>query len=391
MKFQGLVCGIPKEIMSAERRVAATPETVRKMIEEGAKILVECGAGAGSYIANEAYTEVGAELIDDVEVLFSRSDLILKVKEPRLNTEKNKHEVDMMKKGQCLVAFLHPAAPHNHAMVKRLAEQGVTALSLDAVPRTPRAQNMDALTSMSTVAGYKAMLLAANHLTKFMPKIDSTVAASPPAEVLIIGAGVAGLQALITAKNLGANVAVVDIRADACERAKSLGASIVDIGIPSELATGQGEGAKRLPNEWLHREQEIIKENVAKSDIVILSILIPGKVAPIIVTQEMVETMRPGSCIEDIAIDQGGNCALSEIGNSIVKHDVTIEAIANIPAMLPSSSTRLFAENLYNYTANLVKDGKIRAAAEDEIISTSLVTQDGQIVHAGTLEAMAAK
>ena len=388
VKFKGLTIGIPVEIMEGERRVAAIPETVQKMVQDGAKVLVEKGAGEGSYFSDEEYKKAGAEIIDDVEKLFAESDIILKVKEPLFNEAKNKHEVDLMKKGQLLITFLHPASPANHSMVKNLAVKGVISLTLDGIPRISRAQSMDALTSMSTVAGYKGVLMAANRLSKFLPMVGTAVGMIKPANVLVIGTGVAGLQAVATAKRLGAVVYAADIRPAACEQAKSLGAKVVDLNIPPELAIGPGGYALRLPDEWLLKERDALKETVVNSDIIILTALIPGKLAPVLVTEEMVKAMRKGSAIIDIAIDQGGNCAITEPGKVVEKYGVSIDGTKNIPGMLPTSSTWMFAHNIYNFMAFLVDNGKVKLDRKDEIIASALVTIDGQIVHAGALEAM---
>jgi NAD(P) transhydrogenase subunit alpha len=388
MKFEGLTIGVPKEIMEGERRVAAVPDTVKKMVAEGAKVLIEVGAGLGSYYADEEYQAAGAELVADVEELFMKSDLILKVKEPQFNPNKGKHEVEMMKNGQYLVTFLHPASPGNHKMINDLATRGVIGLTLDGIPRISRAQSMDALTSMSTVAGYKSVLLAANRLPKFLPMVGTAVGMIQPANVFVIGAGVAGLQAIATAKRLGAIVHAADIRPDASEQAKSLGAKTIDLGVPAEIAVGEGGYAKKLPEEWLIKEREVLKEVVTKMDVIILSALIPGKLAPILITEEMVKSMKPGAAIVDISIDQGGNCEATEAGKVVEKYGVSIDGTKNIPGMVPTSSTWMFANNIYNYILNLVSDGKIVLNMDDEIIATSLVTNNGQIVHAGALEAM---
>lgn len=388
MKFEGLTIGVPKEIMEGERRVAAVPDTVKKMVAEGAKVLIEVGAGLGSYYADEEYQAAGAELVADVEELFMKSDLILKVKEPQFNPNKGKHEVEMMKNGQYLVTFLHPASPGNHKMINDLATRGVIGLTLDGIPRISREQSMDALTSMSTVAGYKSVLLAANRLPKFLPMVGTAVGMIQPANVFVIGAGVAGLQAIATAKRLGAIVHAADIRPDASEQAKSLGAKTIDLGVPAEIAVGEGGYAKKLPEEWLIKEREVLKEVVTKMDIIILSALIPGKLAPILITEEMVKSMKPGAAIVDISIDQGGNCEATEAGKVVEKYGVSIDGTKNIPGMVPTSSTWMFANNIYNYILNLVSDGKIVLNMDDEIIATSLVTNNGQIVHAGALEAM---
>jgi NAD(P) transhydrogenase subunit alpha len=377
--------------MQEERRVAAVPETVKKMVNDGAQVLVESDAGEGAFFKNEEYEAYGAKMISDVEKIYAEADVILKVKEPQFNENKNKHEVDMMQKGQYLIAFLHPAAPSNHNMVEKLAKKGIISLTLDGIPRISRAQSMDALTSMSTVAGYKSVILAANRLAVFMPMIGTAVGMIKPANVLVVGTGVAGLQAIATAKRLGAVVSTADIRPDDNEQAKSLGAKVIELGVPADIAVGEGGYAKKLPEEWLVKEKEALKDVVKNSNIIILSALIPGKVAPIILTEDMVKTMKVGSVIVDISIDQGGNCEITDPGNVTEKHGVSIIGTKNIPGMVPSSSTWMFANNIYNYLANLVEDGKLNINTKDEIIASSLVTIDKKIVHAGALAAMKEK
>ena len=387
-KFKGLTFGIPKEIMPGERRVSAIPETVKKMVDGGAQVLVEKGAGIGSYFPDEEFEKAGAHIVDDVCDLFDKADVILKVKEPLFNSEKGKHEVDLMHEGQFLITFIHPAAPANHEMVKKLEKNKINSLTLDGIPRISRAQAMDALTSMSTVAGYKSVLMAANRLSKFIPMMGTAIGMIKPANVLVIGTGVAGLQAVATAKRLGANVFAADIRSEAAEHAKSLGAKIVDTGVPPEIAIGEGGYANRLPEEWILKEREAVKETVINSDIIITTALVPGKLAPVIVTEEMVKQMRPGSAIVDVAIDQGGNCELT-VGAEITEHyGVSIDGTKNIPGMVPISATFMFAKNIFNYISYFIDDGKIRLDLNDEIIASSIVTKDGKLLHKGALEAM---
>ncbi len=383
-----MIIGIPKEIMHGEARVSAIPETVSKFVADGFKILFECGAGKGSLFSDEAYAAAGAELLDNAAEIYRRSDIILKVKEPLFNEEKNIHEINMMHKGQYLITFIHPASPVNKDMVRNMAAKGIIGLTLDGVPRISKAQNMDALTSMSTCAGYKGMLMAASDLKKFMPQIFCAVGVIKPCNVLVIGTGVAGLQAVATARRLGAIVHVADIRPDAAEQAKSLGAKIVDTTIPVEIAVGKGGYANALPEEWLVKERAALRDTIVNMDIVLCSALVPSRLAPIIVTDDMVRDMAPGSVIIDISIDQGGNCASTTPGEVAVKHEVTIEGIKNIPGMLPTSSTWMFANNIYNLVAYLSKNAVMKLDLEDEIVAGILTTLDGRIVHKGALEAM---
>lgn len=383
-----MTIGIPKEIMPGEARVAATPETIKKFIADGATVLVESGAGESSLYYDEQYIEAGAKLVNDTQELFDKSDLILKVKEPLFNEKLQKHEVDMMHKGQHLITFIHPASPVNHEMVKHLAQKGVTSFTLDSIPRISRAQNMDALTSMSTCAGYKGIIMAADDLTIFMPQLFTAVGMLKPANVLVIGAGVAGLQALATARRLGAITYAMDIRPAGNEQADSLGAKTINLGIPEELAVGKGGYAQTLPEEWLQKEREKIAEVIKDMDIVFCSALIPGKIAPILITEDMIKTMKNGSVIVDISIDQGGNCEMTAPGKKIRAHNVTIQGIKNIPGLIPTSSTWMFSNNVYNLVKYLTKDGEINIDLNDEITSSILVTHNEEIVHTGAREAM---
>ena len=383
-----MIIGIPKEIMHDEARVACTPETVGKFVNEGFEVLVECKAGDGALFHDEDYVKAGAKMVADAQEIYDRAELILKVKEPLFNEEKGKHEVDMMHKGQVLITFIHPASPVNHEMVKQLTAKGVTAITLDGIPRISRAQNMDALTSMSTCAGYKGILMAANHLTTFVPQMFTAVGQIKPAKVMVIGVGVAGLQALATAKRLGAITYAADIRPMASENASSLGAKVVDTTVPAELAIAEGGYANRLPADVLIQEQEALKETIQQMDIVFCSALIPGKVAPIIITEDTVKGMKKGSVIVDISIDQGGNCELTPKGGIEQKYGVTLMGVKNIPGLLPTSSTWMFSNNLYNLVKYLVKDGSVVLDRNDEIIQKSLVCIDGELVHAGAREAM---
>ena len=383
-----MIIGIPKEIMHDEARVAATPETVRKFVQDGFTVLVERGAGDGALYHDEDYIGAGAEMLDDPEEIYSRAEMILKVKEPLMNEALNKHEVDMMHKGQVLITFIHPASPVNHKMVKDLTARGVTAITLDGIPRISRAQNMDALTSMSTCAGYKGILMAADRLTTFVPPMFTAVGQIKPAKVMVIGVGVAGLQALATAKRLGAITYAADIRPMAVENASSLGAKTVDTTVPPELAVAEGGYANRLPSDVLIREQEALKASIQEMDIVFCSALIPGKVAPIIITEEMVKGMKKGSVIVDISIDQGGNCEITPKGGIETRYGVTLMGVKNIPGLLPTSSTWMFSNNLYNLVSYLVKDGTLVLDRDDEIVRKSLVCIDGELVHQGAREAM---
>jgi NAD(P) transhydrogenase subunit alpha len=373
--------------MAGERRVAATPDTVRKYKKLGHEVYVEAGAGAGIFASDDAYREAGALITRNVEEMLAASDLVLKVKQPMFNASVGKHEVDMMASNAILVTFLHPASPESHDMVRKLRDRGITSFTMDGIPRITRAQGMDALTSMSTCTGYRAMLDAARHLPRFIPMIGTAIGTIKPAEVLVIGAGVVGLQAIATAKRLGAITHAWDIREAARKDATSLGAKDQGFAIPEKLAVGNGGYALELSSAWLAREREALAPFVAKADVVICSALVPGAVAPVLITHDMVRSMRPGCVIVDVSIDQGGNCEVTEAGKQIVVYDVTVSGIQNIPGRMPEHATALYAENLYRYVENLLKHGGV-IDLQDEIVASTLVTMDRKIHHKPARAAM---
>ena len=380
--------GIPKEILPEEKRVAAIPETVTKYIKMGFEVLIESSAGVGIHVSNDDYKNAGAQIVDDVEELFDKSDIILKVKQPYFNEKKGKSEVDMVRSNSILITFLHPAAPYNHEMIKALCNNNITSFTMDGIPRISRAQKMDALTSMSTVTGYRCVLDAAIQMQKFVPMIGTAIGTIKPATFSIIGSGVVGLQAIATAKRLGAIVKAIDIREDARKEAMSLGAKVNGFEVPTELALGEGGYAKALPLEWIIKEQEALKSLAEEADSIILSALVPGEVAPILITEQMVSQMKPGSVIIDVSIDQGGNCEITEAGSTIEKYRVIISGVSNIPGHMAAHASWLYANNMYYYVENLFKEGISKLDMEDEIVKHSLVTHKGEIVFEGALKAM---
>lgn len=385
-----MIIGIPREILEEERRVAALPETVKKYITMGFKVLVETSAGCGVFRSDAEYVTAGAEIVPDAQTLYGRADIVLKVKQPCFNRQTGKHEADMFRPGTILITFLHPAAPPNHEMVRTLRDRNITAMTMDGIPRISRAQSMDALTSMSTITGYRSVLLAATHLPRFVPMIGTAIGTVQPAQVLVIGAGVVGLQAIATAKRLGAITKAIDIRVEARREAASLkGTQVIGFEVPGELAHGEGGYGKSLPAEWLQKEHDLLRSVVPQVDIIILSALVPGEVAPILITEDMVRAMKPGSVIVDVSIDQGGNCAMTVAGKETSFHEVFICGTANIPGAMAVDATWLYAHNMLHYVENLFKDGPGRLNMEDEIVQHSLVTTGGKIVHPGTLKAMA--
>lgn len=384
-----MIIGIPKEIMKNENRVAALPETVQKFKKLGFDVMVETGAGKGAFAADEAYLASGATIAEDAVQVFNNADIILKVKEPLFNEIYNTHEIDMLRENQIIVTFLHPAAPSNHADVKKMMGKKVTAFTMDGIPRISRAQRMDPLTSMSAITGYKAIIMAAAQFPRFIPMIGTSIGVIKPANILVIGTGVVGLQAIATGKRLGGVVKAVDIRPEAKKEAESLGVKVGGFDVPAEIAVGEGGYANALSSEWLEKERRALGPLVAESDIVILCALVPGEVAPHLITEQMVESMRPGSVIIDVSIDQGGNCEITTPGKEMVHHGVHICGIKNIPGSLPIDSSWLYANNLYYFIENLFKDktGE-NFDMTDEIIRNSLVTHKGELFHEGTRKAM---
>jgi NAD(P) transhydrogenase subunit alpha len=382
--------GIPKEILPEEMRVAATPETVNKYVKIGFSVAMQAAAGEGIYLSDDDYRRAGASVVSDAEELFATSDVILKVKQPVFNVNIQKHEAEMLREGSILITFLHPAAPANHPLVLMLQDRNITSFTMDGIPRTSRAQRMDALTSMSTVTGYRSVIMAANHLSKFVPMIGTAIGTVKPAIFLILGAGVVGLQAAATAKRLGAVVKVADIRDEARRAAASLGAKVAGFEVPPELALGEGGYAKALPESWLKKEREALEPFVREADVLILSALVPGEIAPILITRPMVEAMNPGSVIVDVSIDQGGNCELTKLGCFTEKNGISICGIANIPGQMAVHASWLYANNMYYYVENLFKKGLDNPDFEDDIVKRSLVTHKKKILFEGALKAMKA-
>ncbi len=388
MGTEKLVIGVPREILAAETRVAATPETVAEIVAAGHRVLVEANAGDRAFIDDARYTESGAEVVTDAQEIYRQASVILKVKEPQFHEGLGKHEAELYTEGTVLICFLHPANKANHEMLNILARRGISSYTLDGVPRISRAQQMDALTAMSTCAGYKSAIFAASHIGGFVPMMPTPFGVLAPSQFLVVGVGVAGLQAIATAKRLGAKVKAIDIRSEANDQARSLGAEVIEFDVPADLAMGKGGYARRLPEEWYAKEREALAPHVATSDAVILSALIPGELAPVIVDDAMLEQMKKGSTIIDIAVDQGGNCTATRAGEEYNHNGVMISGVKNIPATLPIASTNMFAQSIFHFFSYVLEGGELRTDSSDEIVGSTLVTYENKIVHKGTLKAM---
>src|SRR5437868_3467263 len=363
--------GVVKEILPGERRVALVPGDVSELIAAKLEVAVQAGAGGEAFYTDDAYQKAGATLVPDARTVLGQADALLKVQPPSLD------EVAALKSGAILIGFLQPSA---HAeVVKALATQKVTAFSLEFVPRISRAQSMDALSSQAGVAGYKAVLMAATRLGKFFPLLITAAGTVAPARVLVMGAGVAGLQAIATARRLGAVVEAYDVRPAVKDEVKSLGATFIEL--PLEAQEGAGGYAKEQSEDFLRRQRELIGDRVAASDVVITTAAIPGRKAPILVTADMVRRMRPGSVIVDLAAESGGNCELTEAGKIIQVGGVTIDGTRNLPSTMPVHASQLYSKNVSTLLLLLVKDGTLKLDFNDEIVNGSCVTHDGAIVN----------
>lgn len=369
--------GVPKEIVASERRVALVPESVNRLIDAGLEVLVESGAGEAAFLPDKMYQQAGSTIVSDTATLFRESDVILKVQRPVFNETMAREELDMMTEGSVLIAFLQPLV--NHELVKRLAQKKITSFSMDAIPRTARAQRMDALSAMSSLAGYKAVLIGANMLGKYLPMMMTAAATIPPARVLVLGAGVAGLQAIATAHRLGAVVEAFDVRPVVKEQVQSLGATFIGLEEIAEEAEDKGGYAKALSDETQRRERELIHRHIQAADIVITTALIPGKAAPILITKEMVASMKAGSVIVDIAAEMGGNCELTEPGREVVKYGITISGPLNLPSDMPMQASQLYSRNISGLLLHLVRDGELHLDFEDVITNDCCITHQGEV------------
>lgn len=379
--------GIPKEIMLGENRVAAIPETTARLVQLGFEVYIEKGAGAGALFSDDAYMDAGAIIAPDAPSVYQTSDVILKVKEP-MQTDGGPHEIDLMREGSVLITFLHPAAPSNHPLVKKLQAKGITSFTMDGIPRISKAQRMDALTSMSTLTGYKSVLIAASKMPVVLPMLGTAIGTIKPAHFLVIGAGVVGLQAIACAKRLGATVSAIDTRENARAAVKSLGAKVVGFEVPAEMAEATDGYALALSWEWLEKEQSLILSAARQANAVICSALVPGEVAPRLITAETVSQMQPGAVIVDVAIDQGGNCALTSPGEWLTVNHVSICGTKNIPGSVPKDASWLYAHNVSHFLEHISQKGTLRFDLEDEIVRSCIVTHAGKILHKGTIKAM---
>jgi NAD(P) transhydrogenase subunit alpha len=379
-----VIVSVPKESLANERRVALTPDIVKRLVKQAVEVRVEHDAGMGASHTDADYEAAGAKVVADADAVWREADVALHVQQPR--TE-GRNEVALLREGAVVVGMLYPLT--NIGLVKELAARKITSFSLDQLPRITRAQTMDVLSSMSTIAGYRAVLLAAAHHGKFFPMLVTAAGTIAPSKTLILGAGVAGLQAIATARRLGAVVEAFDVRPAVKEQVESLGAKFVAPEAGALEAEGEGGYAKELSADQHKRELEFIHERLRTADVVITTALIPGRPAPELITEAMLKDMRRGSVIVDLAAEAGGNCKLTQVGETVVRHGVSLMGPVNLPGGMPVHASQMYAKNMHAFLGLLIdKEGNLNLDFEDEIVKGTCITHEGRVVHEATRKAM---
>ncbi len=373
---------VPREVIDGETRVAATPETVAKFVKAGLEVIVEKGAGLASSFADTDYEAAGARTTSDWQQAFKEADVVFKVREPA-HRDANGAELELLKSGAVWLSFFVPQSELD--WVRSARDKKISLFSMNLVPRISRAQSMDALSSQANIAGYKAVLLAAAKLPRYFPLLMTAAGTVKPARVVIMGAGVAGLQAIATAKRLGAQVWATDVRIAVKEQIESLGAKFIDVPGMEDLEDERGYAKEATP-EFLERQRQVVGDRIADSDVVITTAQIPGKKAPLLIPKSLVHRMKAGSVIVDIAAEQGGNCECTRAGEDVVENGVTIIGPKNLPASVATNASELYARNIANFFMPVVKEGAIALDFEDEVIAQSCVTHDGNVKHGPTAE-----
>jgi H+-translocating NAD(P) transhydrogenase subunit alpha len=374
-----MIVGVPREIFPGERRVALVPAVIPSLGKIGLEIVVEAGAGVEAGYSDAEYVSKGGKIVSGRAGVFDAADIVLQVLSYGSNDATGATDLPLFHKDQSLIGFLRPLGDLH--TVEAIAATGVTSFSVELIPRITRAQNMDALSSMSTIAGYKAVLIAADALPRIFPMLTTAAGTITPARVLVIGAGVAGLQAIATARRLGAVVSAYDLRPAVKEQVQSLGGRFVELPIEAADAQDAGGYAKAQDESFYQKQRELLGRVVAESDVVITTAVVPGKKSPVLVTKEMVAAMAPGSVIVDLAAERGGNCELTRTGERIVVHGVTIFGAINVASSVPYHASQMYSKNLTNFLSHMVKDGKLQLNMEDEITRSTIVTHGGEIVN----------
>ena len=374
-----MIIGVPKESYPGERRVALVPIALPALVKAGFEVVIEAGAGDEAGYRNAQYAEKGAEILPDRAAVFATADIVVQVLCYGSNDVTGKDDLPLFRRGQVLVGFLRPFG--SAEVVQQIAESGVTSFSIELMPRTTRAQSMDALSSMGTICGYKAVLMAAVTLPKIFPMLTTAAGTITPARVFVIGAGVAGLQAIATARRLGAVASAYDLRPAAKEQVQSLGGRFIELPIEAKDAEDARGYARAQDENFYNRQRELLGRVIAESDVVITAAVIPGKKSPVLVTKEMVQQMAPGSVIFDLAAERGGNCELTRTGETVVEYGVTIIGTINLASGVPFHASQMYARNISAFLMHLVKDGKLQLNLDDEIVRETLATRDGEVVN----------
>ena len=374
-----MIVGVPRESYPGERRVALVPVVIPNLAKAGLEVVVEAGAGAGAGFPDAEYAAKGAKILTERAEVFRVADIVLQVLCYGSNDQTGKADVPFLRRGQVLIGFLRPLGSSD--VIREIAATGVTSFSIELMPRSTRAQSMDGLSSMGTICGYKAVLIAADTLPKIFPMLMTAAGTITPARVLVIGAGVAGLQAIATARRLGAVVSAYDLRPAVKEQVQSLGGRFVELPIEAKDAQDAGGYAKAQDEDFYRRQRELLGKVVAESDVVITTAVVPGKKSPILVTREMVSGMAPGSVIVDLAAERGGNCELTKSGEQIVEHGVTIIGFLNLASTVPYHASQMYARNITSFLLPMIKEGKFQLNLEDDIIKSTLVTREGEVVN----------
>jgi H+-translocating NAD(P) transhydrogenase subunit alpha len=387
-----VIVGVPKEIYPGERRVALTPVVVPMLAKAGLEVVIEAGAGVGAGYPDAQYQDKGAKVLPDRAAVFAQADIIVQVLGHGANDKNGESDLRLMRRGQALVGFLRPLGTPGKdgkadaSRLQEIAQTGATCFAVELMPRTTRAQSMDALSSMASIAGYKAVLEVANALPRILPMMTTAAGTITPSRVLIIGVGVAGLQAIATARRLGAVVSAYDVRPAAKEQVQSLGARFVELPLETQDAQDARGYAKAQDEAFYAKQRELLGKVIAENDAVITTAVVPGKKAPVLVTAEMVKGMVPGSVVLDLAAERGGNCELTRVGEAVVVNGVTVIGPINLASGVPHHASQMYARNLTSFLTNLVKDGKMRPAESDDIIRDTLVTQGDEVVNARVRE-----
>ena len=375
-----MIIGVPKESYPGERRVALVPMVIPNLAKAGLEVVIESGAGMEAGYPDSFYTEKGGSILPDRKSVFAKADIVVQVLCYGSNDITGEADVPLMRSGQILIGFLRPLGSLD--VLQNVARTGVTSFSVELMPRTTRAQSMDALSSMGTICGYKAVLIAADTLPRIFPMLTTAAGTVTPARIFVIGAGVAGLQAIATARRLGAVVSAYDMRPASKEQVQSLGGRFVELPIEAKDAQDARGYGTAQDESFYARQRELLARVVAESDVVITTAVVPGKKAPVLITADMVKSMAPGSVVFDIAAERGGNCELTRAGKTVIEHGVTIIGIINVASKVPYHASQMYARNLMTFLLNLVKDGKVRPDSEDDIIRETLLTRGGEIVNA---------